>query len=165
MSKNQELQQLLKLSLKELKAKQTKAEARKSELETAKAKGGSAWTDALQEELDDQVLYLVDLAEAIEAKKSEPTVEREVASESAPEVAATNKYMPAPGSEKSIHLLIVRGSRFDRMTGKEISAPFVQIFSYAEWQLFKKNYKSLGYTIKEVLHDPYGEAQELVAEK
>ena len=48
------------------------------------------------------------------------------------------------------------------MTGKEISKPFIQKFTFAEWQLFKKNFKGLGYTIMAALHDPYGDAEALV---
>lgn len=48
------------------------------------------------------------------------------------------------------------------MTGKEISKPYTQLFTYSEWQLFKNNFASLGYTIMKVLHDPYGEAAKFV---
>lgn len=126
-----------------------KAENRKSELEAAKAKGGKAWTDNLQDELDEVVLFLVDVDDIIEEKSS--------ASEE-----SKNAYTPKPGTENMVHLSIVRGRRFNPMTGKEESPAYTQMFTFAEWQLFKKAYKGLGYTIMGVLHDPYGEASKLV---
>ena len=61
-----------------------------------------------------------------------------------------------------VHLSLVRGRRFNPLTGKEESKVFTQLFTFAEWQLFKKNYKNLGYTIMAALHDPYGDAAEIV---
>lgn len=69
-------------------------------------------------------------------------------------------YIVQPGSEKSVHLRLRHGKRFDSSTGKEISPEFNQIFSYAEWCLFKVHHISLGYKIIKVLFDPYGEAKE-----
>ena len=49
------------------------------------------------------------------------------------------------------------------MTGKRKSQSLnTQLFTYSEWQLFKNNFASLGYTIMKVLHDPYGEAAKFV---
>lgn len=145
-----ELQQLQALSLEDVKSYKKKAVERKAELEAAKAKGGKAWTSDLQEELDEVVLFLVDVDDVIEEKSS------------ASKTQAKSDYTPKPGTEKMVHLSIVRGRRFNPLTGKEESAPFTQLFTFAEWQLFKKNFKGLGYTIMEVLHDPYGDAAELV---
>ena len=61
-----------------------------------------------------------------------------------------------------VHVSIERGRRFKPMTGKEESPAYTQMFTFAEWQLFKKTYKGLGYTIMAALHDPYGDAAELV---
>lgn len=146
-----ELQQLQALSLEDVKSYKKKTVERKAELEAAKAKGGKAWTSDLQEELDEVVLFLVDVDDVIEEKSS------------ASKTQAESNYTPKPGTEKMVHLSIVRGRRFNPLTGKEESAPFTQLFTFAEWQLFKKNFKGLGYTIMEVLHDPYGDAAELVA--
>jgi hypothetical protein len=133
-----ELQQLQALSLEDVKSYKKKAVERKAELEAAKAKGGKAWTSDLQEELDEVVLFLVDVDDVIEEKSS------------ASKTQAKSGYTPKPGTEKMVHLSIARGRRFNPMTGKE------------EWQLFKKTYKGLGYTIMAALHDPYGDAAELV---
>lgn len=145
-----ELQQLQALSLEGVKSYKKKAVERKAELEAAKAKGGKAWTSDLQEELDEVVLFLVDVDDIIEEKQKEATS------------TTKNEYVIKPGTEKMVHLSIVRGRRFNPMTGKEESPVFTQMFTFAEWQLFKKTYKGLGYTIMAALHDPYGDAAELV---
>lgn len=145
-----ELQQLQALSLEDVKSYKKKAVECKAELEAAKAKGGKAWTSDLQEELDEVVLFLVDVDDIIEEKQKEATS------------TTKNEYVIKPGTEKMVHLSIVRGRRFNPMTGKEESPAYTQMFTFAEWQLFKKTYKGLGYTIMEALHDPYGDAAELV---
>ena len=142
MSQKMDLQQLQSRSLEEVKAYKEEAQKRKAELEALKAKGGKAWAPELQEELDDVVLFLVDVDDVIEEK--------------------TPSYNPAPGTEKMVHLSLVRGRRFNPLTAKEESKVFTQLFTFAEWQLFKKNYKNLGYTVMAVLHDPYGDAAEIV---
>lgn len=145
-----ELQQLQALSLEDIKSYKKKAVECKAELEAAKAKGGKAWTSDLQEELDEVVLFLVDVDDIIEEKQKEATS------------TTKNEYVIKPGTEKMVHLSIVRGRRFNPMTGKEESPAYTQMFTFAEWQLFKKTYKGLGYTIMAALHDPYGDAAELV---
>lgn len=149
----QNLQQLKAHNLEEIKAYKESAIKTKAELEALKAKGGKAWTDKLQEELDEVVLFLVDVDEAIEEKLASEKSKSEVK-------AAT--YTPQKGTEKMVHLSIVHGRRFNPMTGKEESIPYTQLFTFPEWQLFKKHFRSLGYSIMAVLHDPYGEAAELV---
>lgn len=139
-------QQLQKLNLEGLKDFKKEVSNRKAELEAIKAKGGKAWTDELQEELDDIALFLVDIDDAIEEKAS----------------SINASYIPAPGTENMIHLSLVQGRRFNPHTGKEESKVFNQMFTFAEWQLFKKNHKNLGYTIMVALHDPYGDAAEFV---
>ena len=74
-------------------------------------------------------------------------------------------YIPEKGTEKMIHLMIVRGRRFNPQTGKEVSKPFKQYFTFGEFQLFKKNASLLGYAVLEVLHDPYNQANEIVVTK
>ena len=132
-------------------------EKRKATLEAAKAKGGEGWTAKLQEELDNLVLALVDVEEIYE-EKVETT--RTQPKNQAP--AQEGKYVPAKGTEKSVHVKLIKARRYSSMTGEELSKPYVQIFTFGEWQLFKKNFKSLGYTITEALHDPYGDAAALV---
>ena len=153
MSQKMDLQQLQSRSLEEIKAYKKEAQKRKAELEALKAKGGKAWAPALQEELDDVALFLVDVDDVIEEK---------VASTSGEATTKTTSYKPASGTEKMVHLSLVRGRRFNPLTGKEESKVFTQLFTFAEWQLFKKNYKNLGYTVMAALHDPYGDAAEIV---
>lgn len=157
MSQKINLQQLQNFSLEEVKDYKLKAENRKAELEALKAKGGKAWTPALQEELDSVVLFLVDVDDVIEAKTT--AAEEVIAAE---EKTAKASYVISPGTENMVHLSLVHGRRFNPLTGKEESKVFTQIFTFAEWQLFKKNYAGLGYTIVAALHDPYGDAAELV---
>lgn len=139
-----ELQQLQALSLDDIKTYKVNANARKAELEAIKAKGGKDWTSDLQDELNDVALILVDVDDVIEQKMLEPG------------------YTVKPGTEGMVHVRIVRGRRFNPLTGKEESSPYVQIFTYGEWQLFKKTFAGLGYTILAALHDPYGDAAKLV---
>ena len=75
-------------------------------------------------------------------------------------------YKPARGTERMVHLELTRGRKFDPNTGKPVAKPYVQVFTYSEWQLFKQNFKALGFSIDRVLHDPYNEAEKyLVTEK
>lgn len=145
-----DLQQLKSLNLEALKTHKAEASARKAELEDLKTKGGKNWSDQLQEELNEVALFLVDLDEAIEEK--ETTTQEPV----------NTSYIPEKGTEKMVHLSVVHGRRFNPNTGKEESKPYTQVFTFAEWQLFKKNFARLGYAIMAVLHDPYGDASELV---
>lgn len=153
MSQKMDLQQLQSHNLEEVKAYKSEAQKRKTELEALKAKGGKEWTPELQEELDDVALFLVDIDDVIEEK---------AASASGKTATRTTSYNPEPGTENMVHLLLVRGRRFNPLTGKEESKAFTQLFTFAEWQLFKKNYKNLGYTVMAALHDPYGDAAQIV---
>ena len=139
-----ELQQLQALSLDDVKAYKVNANARKAELEAIKAKGGKDWTSGMQDELNDIALILVDVDDVIEQKMLEPS------------------YTVKPGTENMVHVRIVRGRRFNPLTGKEESSSYVQMFTYGEWQLFKNTFAGLGYTILAALHDPYGDAAKLV---
>lgn len=141
------LQQLEKLSQSELEDYKTKIKAHKAGLESLKAKGGNDWNEKLQEELDETVLLLVDVDDIIEEKSS---------------AQKTHDYVPKPGTENMVHLSIVRGRRFNPLTGKEESPTYTQMFTFAEWQLFKNAHKDLGYTIMAVLHDPYKQAAAFV---
>lgn len=149
MLQKMDLQQLQALSLDKLNTYKSQANARKVELEKLKAKGDKAWNDELQSELNDVVLFLVDIDDTIETKTAE----------------VKSSYIPKPGTEDMVHVSIVYGRRFNSLTGSEESTPFTQMFTFAEWQLFKKNFRTLGYTIMAALHDPYGDAAELVIKK
>ena len=129
----QQLQDKTRQELMEIKAT---AEKRQLELE---AKGGKDWTIDLQDELNEVTLFLVDIEELIEEKANEPEP----------------KYTVAKGTEKLVHARISKGRRFDPTTGKEITKPYVQMFTYGEWKLFQQSRESIGFVILEVLHNPY----------
>lgn len=125
----------------------------KANLEKEK-KAGKNWTEAKQDELDEIVVFIVDLDEYIEG--------REKNSEPANEGSQESSSKVAEGTEKLIQVSLIRGRRYDPATGKLLSKPFIQMFTHSEWQLFKKNFKGLGYTITAVHNDPYGDAAALV---
>lgn len=152
-----ESSQLQAMSLEDVEKYKQEALSRKAALEAAKEKGGKDWNPTFQNELNELAVFLVDIEEAIELKQYETEKEEQKA-----DVAA---YVPEKGTEKLVHLSIVHGRRFSETTGKEVSKPYVQKFTFAEWQLFKNNFKGLGYSIMTVLHDPYGEAKDYVVEK
>ena len=97
-------------------------------------------------------MYIVDIEDTIDEKNTAKHAEQ----------VEKPAYIPAKGTEKLVHLKIVKGRRFNSMTGKEISEPYTQVFTFGEWQLFKEHHNSLGYSILEVLHDPYGEAKNYI---
>lgn len=127
-------------------------EANKAKLEAIKAKQPEKWTQQLQAKLDETIGEIYDLDEEIAALAGVVTAES----------AGESEYAPAKGTEKLVHLSIVRGRRFNPNTGKEESTPYIQMFTYGEFMLFKKNANLLGYSVLKVLHDPYGEANEMV---
>lgn len=119
-------------------------EVNKAKLEAIQAKQPEKWTEQLQAKLDETIGEIADIDEEI----AESTGESE--------------YTPAKGTEELVHLSIIHGRRFNPMTGREESMPYVQMFTYGEFLLFKKNANLLGYSVLKVLHDPYGEANEMV---
>lgn len=62
-------------------------------------------------------------------------------------------------------LKILKGTRFNPETGKPLATPYIQLFSYGEFQLFKKGHKALGFKVIEVMYDPYNETQSMVEPK
>lgn len=126
---------------------------RKNALENVK-KAKKGLTQEQQDELNSIALLLVDIDEAIEAKENEA---KTTASEAAARQAAPVFIVPK-GQEKMVHLSVCRGSRFNQLTGKEVSPQYTLALTRGEWRLFKKHYKKLGYHVFSVLHDPIGEA-------
>ena len=123
--------------IKELLSKKDELEAKKASL---LAKGDTSLSEAEKKELSDISLSLAACEEEIEEFKKTVSEDASVLS-----------------------LLIVQGRLFNPMTGKEESKPYVQTFKYNEWQVFKKNYKNLGFTIVDVLKDPFGDAIDYVS--
>ena len=131
--------------LQALKAQKEQLEAKKAEL--LELKNDDKLTDKQQEQLNDIAIKLVDIDEEIEKFSSK-----------------NSEYEVPKGTENHIHISIVRGNRFSAKTGKETNPPYVQIFSRGEFEVFKQSFKNLGYTIVSVLHDPTGEANNLISE-
>lgn len=144
------LQELQNSTVDALKQAHIAAKAHQAGLQKLKSSKDKRWTEAMQEDLDATALYIVDIEDVLEEKTSS---------------ANSDEYKPKAGTEKLVHLSIVKGRRFNPMTGKEESKPCTQLFTFAEWQLFKKNFKGLGYSIMKVLYDPYGEAKDFVAKE
>lgn len=59
-------------------------------------------------------------------------------------------------------VMVAFGDRFSKRTGKEVNPPQKRYFSFGEWQVFKQNYKLLGYSITAVINDPFGDAAGLI---
>lgn len=122
----------------------------KEQLLAAKKKDEKAFTKEQQERLNEVAESIVDLEEQIELIGDEK-----------PAAQAPKNVMPK-GTEKMVYVKLSQGNRYDPKTGKEISKPVPQMFTYGEWQLFKKNYKQLGYSIVEVMNDPFNDAKALI---
>lgn len=144
------LQELQNSTIDALKQAHLAAKTHQAGLQKLKSSKDKRWTEAMQEDLDATALYIVDIEDVLEEKTSS---------------ISNGEYELKAGTEKLVHLSIVKGRRFNPMTGKEESKPYTQLFTFAEWQLFKKNFKGLGYSIMKVLHDPYGEAKDFVAKE
>ena len=125
------------------------ATARYDQLMAEKAKNPDGFTQEKYDELED-------LALTIERLKAETP------GNSSEEKTKEAEYEAPAGTEKSVHLVISYGKGFNANTGEPIAKPYVAIFSYGEWVIFKNNFKRLGYTIHKVLYDPYNEASQYV---
>lgn len=120
----------------------SKLQEAKDKLVKAKNDTPEKFTTGMQTKLDEITEAIVDLEEQIEL---------------APD------YTPAKGTEKCVHLKIVNGRRFNPRTGKEESAPYIQIFTPNEYNLFKQYHALIGFQVVEVLHDPTNTAKELIS--
>lgn len=69
---------------------------------------------------------------------------------------------PADKSDKTVVVMVAFGDRFSKRTGKEVNPPRKRYFSFGEWQVFKQNYKLLGYSVTSVINDPFGDAAGLI---
>lgn len=71
---------------------------------------------------------------------------------------------PVDKSDKAVVVMVAFGDRFSKRTGKEVNPPQKRYFTFGEWQVFKQNYKLLGYSITAVINDPFGDAAGFVEE-
>lgn len=142
---SQKTKEQLQQELKELSSE-------KEQLLQAKKADEKAFTNEQQARLSKVTEDIIDLEEQIELAPADE----------APKTATTAEYEVPKGTEKLVHIKLSTGNRYDPKTGKEINKPVPQTFNYGEWQLFKKNYKLLGYTIVEVMNDPFKDATPLI---
>lgn len=139
--------ELESLKPEELAAHQKELMVRKAELLQKKKDGVIA--DEEQAELEELAVYLVAVGKL--AKKSEQTKPEQ----QKPEQAKPHAYVPPKGEENVAVLSLTKGRRFNPDTGKREAPVFTQKFSASEYRLFMAHYKSLGYTIEEVIYNPF----------
>lgn len=143
----------------ELAAHRKELMVRKAEL--LQKKKASAITDEEQSELDELAVYLVTV-DKLAAKKptiglgaTAPEAEQPKPEQPKPTGAAQVKYVPPKGEENVAVLCLTKGRRFNPDTGKREAPVFTQKFNASEYRLFMAHYKSLGYTIEEVVYNPF----------
>ena len=132
----------------------------------AKEESGENWTPEQQKDLDGLNEALRLLGEDPEPQpQPEPQPEPQPQPEKKKPTEAEKKpakgFVPSERDKRKVFLRIRKGTKFDPNTGKPIGVPYVQAFTYGEWNNFKANYQKLGYTVLEVLYDPYGEAEKI----
>ena len=144
--------ELESLKPEELAAHQKELMVRKAELLQKKKDGVIA--DEEQTELEELAVYLVavgKLAKKPEQQKSEQAKPEQQKSEQ----AKPHVYIPHKGEENVAVLSLTKGRRFNPDTGEREAPVFTQKFSANEYRLFMTHYKSLGYTIEEVIYNPF----------
>lgn len=94
---------------------------------------------------------------AKELKKTEArlAIVEEALKQNASNVSADNK-------SGKVVVMVAFGDRFSKRTGKEVNPPQKRYFSFGEWQVFKQNYKLLGYSVISAINDPFGDAAGLI---
>lgn len=130
----------------------------KAKLELAKSETPEKFTAKHQQKLDETIGAIADIEDEI----AEVQAQEKASTDETKAEAKSDEYVPAKGTENHVHLSIVYGRRFNPRTGKEESAPYTQVFTKNEYELFRKNAASLGYFVVKVLHDPTGTADSLV---
>lgn len=139
--------ELESLKPEELAAHQKELMVRKAELLQKKKDGVIANEE--QAELEELAVYLVAVGKL--AKKPE----QQKPEQQKPEQAKSSAYVPPKGEENVAVLSLTKGRRFNPDTGKREAPVFTQKFSASEYRLFMAHYKSLGYTIEEVIYNPF----------
>ena len=145
--------ELENLKPEELAAHQKELMVRKAELLQKKKDGVIA--DEEQAELEDLAVYLVAVGKLV--KKPTTTEKSEQAKPEQPksEQAKSNAYVPLKGEENVAVLSLTKGRRFNPDTGEREATVFTQKFNASEYRLFMEHYQSLGYTIEEVIYNPF----------
>lgn len=152
--KNKE--ELESLKPEELAAHRKELMVRKAEL--LQKKKADAITDDEQSELEELAVYLVavDKLAAEKPAAEKPAVEQSKPAEQSKPVGAVQvKYVPPKGEENIAVLRLTKGRRFNPDTGEREAPVFTQKFNASEYRLFMAHYRSLGYTIEEVVYNPF----------
>ena len=144
--------ELESLKPEELAAHQKELMVRKAELLQKKKDGVIA--DEEQAELEDLAVYLVAVGK-LAKKPEQQKPEQAKPEQQKPEQAKPHAYVPPKGEENVAVLSLTKGRRFNPDTGKREAPVFTQKFSANEYRLFMAHYKSLGYTIEEVIYNPF----------
>lgn len=144
--------ELESLKPEELAAHQKELMVRKAELLQKKKDGAIA--DEEQTELEDLAVYLVAVGK-LAKKPEQQKPEQAKPEQQKPEQAKPHAYVPPKGEENVAVLSLTKGRRFNPDTGKREAPVFTQKFSANEYRLFMAHYKSLGYTIEEVIYNPF----------
>ena len=146
--------ELSSLKPEELAVHQKELMVRKAELLQKKKDGVIA--DEEQTELNDLAVYLVAVDKLTKkAEKPAAPAEKPAAPAKPAEKPATASYVPPKGEENIAVLSLTKGRRFNPDTGKREAPVFTQKFNASEYRLFMAHYKSLGYTIEEVVYNPF----------
>ena len=134
--------ELESLKPEELAAHQKELMVRKAELLQKKKDGVIA--DEEQAELENLAVYLVAVGKLVK-KSEQPESEQ----------AKPRAYVPPKGEENVAVLSLTKGRRFNPDTGEREAPVFTQKFNASEYRLFMEHYKSLGYTVEEVIYNPF----------
>lgn len=78
------------------------------------------------------------------------------------EALKQNVSSTADNKSGKVVVMVAFGDRFSKRTGKEVNPPQKRYFSFGEWQVFKQNYKLLGYSVTSVINDPFGDAADFI---
>lgn len=97
---------------------------------------------------------------AEELKKAEARLA--VVEETLKQNASNASNVSTDNTSGKVVAMVAFGDRFSKRTGKEVNPPRKRYFSFGEWQVFKQNYKLLGYSITDIINDPFGDAAGLI---
>ena len=145
--------ELESLKPEELAAHQKELMVRKAELLQKKKDGVIA--DEEQAELEDLAVYLVAVGKLVKKPTTTEKSEQAKSEQPKPEQAKSHAYVPLKGEENVAVLSLTKGRRFNPDTGEREAPVFTQKFNASEYRLFMEHYQSLGYTIEEVIYNPF----------
>ena len=140
--------ELENLKPEELAAHQKELMVRKAEL--LQKKKDAVIADEEQAELEDLAVYLVAVGKLVKKPGDQKPAEQ-----TKPEQAKPSAYVPLKGEENIAVLSLTKGRRFNPDTGEREAPVFTQKFNASEYRLFMEHYKSLGYTIEDVIYNPF----------